>query len=230
MLIYPSKIEKEYGGDLTPKQYGYNNSWYYYHRCIDMIDLNKLIYNYFTYSKSEVLRYGWPTCTGMVIRLITIIGKNRAITADMSMRQNKKNIKFLMNYIQSKIHSLCVKERSPFLYSRFFMKNRTPNFVGCRHYKPESYTMGYSDNNHGRIVLKREEKIAQTFPCFPKIFSSAYSIPSSIYNSKHRRPPKDKGVVIGVLYINIYSFNLKPLTEIVHKVKEADVEYHGTSI
>lgn len=228
MQIYPSKIEREYGEDLTPKQYGCNNSWYYFHRCIDMIDLNKLTYNYFTYSKSELFRYGWPTCTGTVFRLMTIIGKNRAITADMSMRQNKKNIKFLMNYMQSKIHSFCVKERSPFLYSNLFMKDRTPNFIGCRHYNTESYVIGYNDNNRGRIILKREEKIAKTFPCFPKIFSSMYSIPISMYNNKYCTP-KNRKAVIGVIYNKIYSFNLKPLTEMIHRVKKVDVEY-GTSI
>lgn len=43
MLVYPPKIETEYGQDLIPKQNIYRSKkpWYYHHRCIDMIDLDK---------------------------------------------------------------------------------------------------------------------------------------------------------------------------------------------
>lgn len=234
MLIYPSKIETEYGKDLIPKQNIYRSKrpWYYHHRCIDMIDLDKLTHNYIIDNKEEIISEGWTQCTGIVMRLMCFVGKNRAITSDMSMRQNKKNIEFLISYVQDKVQSLYVKERIPFVYSSLFLKNSSTTFIWRSTYKDTKYVIKYDNRHDGGIVLMRAERIAKHYigSYKIKIGRSSFIIPYYRLNRSNHKP-KDNSHAIGVLYNQlIYRFKVRPLTQIIRTVKGEDIKYHGTSI
>lgn len=234
MLIYPPKIDTEYGKDLIPKQniYRAKKPWYYHHRCIDMIDLDKLTHNYIMYDKSELISEGWTACAGTVIRLMCFAGKNRAITEDMSMRQNKKNIGFLTSYVQNKVQSFYIKERVPFVYSSLFLKNRSTDFIWISTYKVSKYVIKYDNWHDGGIVLMRAERIAYSYTRSYniKIGRSSFIIPYYRLNRSDYQP-KDNRHAIGVLYNQlIYRFKVRPLTQIMRTVKGEDIKYHGTSI
>lgn len=231
MLIYPSKIETEYGKDLIPKQNIYRSKkpWYYHHRCIDMIDLDKLTHNYIMDNKEEIISDGWIACTGIVMRLMCFVGKNRAMTSDMSMRQNKKNIEFLINYIQDKVHSFYVKERLPFPYTILFLKHRASHFIWRGTYSNPSYAITYDNKNDGRIAMRRAEKVTRHY-LSTKIDKNSYSIPYYQFKDSDCIP-KDNRFLIGVLYNQlICRFKVKPLTQIRYTVKGEDIKYHGASI
>lgn len=230
MLVYPPKIETEYGQDLIPKQniYRAKKPWYYHHRCIDMIDLDKLTHNYIMDNKEEIISNGWTQCTGIVMRLMCFVGKNRAMTSDMSMRQNKKNIEFLINYVQDKVHSFYVKERLPYSYSNLFLKHRASHFIWRGTYSNPSYAITYDKKSDGRIAMRRAERIPRHY-LSTKIGKNSYSIP--YYQFKSSSSPKDNRFLTGVLYNQlICRFKVKPLIQIRHTVKEEDIKYHGTSI
>ena len=234
MFIYPPKIETEYGKDLIPKQNIYRSKrpWYYHHRCIDMIDLDKLTHNYIMDNKEEIISDGWTACAGIVMRLMCFVGKNRAITTDMSMRQNKKNIKFLTSYVQDKVHSFCIKERVPFVDSSLFLDNRYADSIWNSTYQISKYVIKHDNWYDGGFVLMRAERIAkQHIESYNiKIGKSSFLIPCyRINRSGHK--PKDANYVIGVLYNQlIYRFKVKPLIQVRSTVKGEDIKYHGTSI
>ena len=230
MLVYPPKIETEYGQDLIPKQnvYRAKKPWYYHHRCIDMIDLDKLTHNYIIDNKEKIISNGWTQCTGIVMRLMCFVGKNRAMTSDMSMRQNKKNIEFLINYVQDKVHSFYVKERLPYLYSNLFLKHRASHFIWRGTYSNPSYAITYDNKSDGRIAMRRAEKISRHY-LYTKIGKNSYSIP--YYQFKSSSSPKDNRFLTGVLYNQtICRFKVRPLIQVRSTVKEEDIKYHGTSI
>lgn len=230
MLVYPPKIETEYGQDLIPKQNIYRSKkpWYYHHRCIDMIDLDKLTHNYIMDNKEEIISEGWTACAGVVVRLMCFVGKNRAITTDMSMRQNKKNIRFLVAYIQDKVQSFCIKERFPYSYSNLFLKHRASHFIWRGTYSNPSYAITYDKKSDGRIAMRRAERISRPY-LSSKMGKSSYSIPH--YQFEESSTPKDNRFLTGVLYNQtICRFKVKPLIQIMRTVKGEDIKYHGASI
>lgn len=234
MLVYPPKIETEYGQDLIPKQNIYRSKkpWYYHHRCIDMIDLDKLTHNYIMDNKEEIISEGWTACAGVVVRLMCFVGKNRAITTDMSMRQNKKNIRFLVAYIQDKVQSFCIKERVPLVDSSLFLNNRYTDSIWNSIYRPSKYIIKHDNWYDGGFVLVRAERIAKqhTKSYNIKIGKSSFIIPLYRLNRSDHQP-KDNYHAIGVLYNQIiYRFKVRPLTKIIRTVKGEDIKYHGASI
>lgn len=193
-----------------------------------MIDLDKLTHNYIMDNKEEIISEGWTACAGIVMRLMCFVGKNRAMTSDMSMRQNKKNIEFLINYIQDKIHSFYVKERLPYSYTTLFLKNRATHFIWRGTYSNPSYAITYDKKSDGRIAMRRAERVSRHY-LSTKIGKNSYSIPH--YQFKNSSAPKDNSFLTGVLYNQtICRFKVKPLIQVRSTVKGEDIKYHGTSI
>ena len=234
MEIYPSKMKDEYMEKIPPKQNIYRDKSYRYsHNCIDLIDLDRLVYNS-TLTSSRRIDFLVDIDRkhiSRILRMICIDGsRNRAITSDISIRQNRKNIEFLFTYMLNKLHSISIKERSPFICRRSISKDNTMNYIWIRHYMATIYTGFYDNEKHnGRVIIRRTERVPKIDICKPKIGNNGYSI--TYRSNNDRNMVKDSRLMFGNIFRDsILKFDIKPFTSIIATVKEGYIKYHGTSV
>ena len=155
--------------------------------------------------------------------------RNRAITSDMSIRQNRKNIEFLLNYMLNKLHSLSIKERYPFLCRAAIVKDSTMNYIWIRHCMAITYYIIYDNRKYNsKVIVRRTERMPRASICKSKIGPAGYSI--TYRDNRGKNMVKDSRLMFGTIHWdNILRFNIKPFTPIITKVKEGYIS-HGTSI